>query len=69
MVDGAAAPQHPAAHQNSGADASEASPTPSPSGATGAALAAELEAIRTKGCGQHGCRHYRRRVRFITPCW
>ena len=29
----------------------------------------ELQAVRDKGRGEYGCRHYRRRVRFITPCW
>ncbi|KAL4441825.1 hypothetical protein ABPG77_003741 [Micractinium sp. CCAP 211/92] len=27
-----------------------------------------LEAVRNRGKGQYGCTHYRRRVRFITPC-
>jgi hypothetical protein len=38
-------------------------------GAAAEDLAAELAAIRHRGRGQYGCRHYRRRVRFITPCW
>ena len=24
---------------------------------------------RNRGKGQYGCSHYRRRVKFITPCW
>jgi hypothetical protein len=29
----------------------------------------ELQELRDRGLGQYGCRHYRRRVRFIAPCW
>lgn len=29
----------------------------------------ELQELRDRGRGQYGCRHYRRRVRFIAPCW
>ncbi len=56
----------------SAADASfsDGSATASPS-----ALSVELEltteqvrAVRDQGRGEYGCRHYRRRVRFITPC-
>ncbi|KAG7674604.1 putative E3 ubiquitin-protein ligase RZFP34 [Nannochloris sp. 'desiccata'] len=28
----------------------------------------ELQELRDRGRGQYGCRHYRRRVRFIAPC-
>lgn len=29
----------------------------------------ELQDLRDRGRGEYGCRHYRRRVKFITPCW
>jgi hypothetical protein len=29
----------------------------------------KLQEVRDRGRGDYGCRHYRRRVRFITPCW
>jgi hypothetical protein len=29
----------------------------------------ELQELRDRGRGEYGCRHYRRRVKFITPCW
>jgi len=29
----------------------------------------ELQELRDRGREQYGCRHYRRRVRFIAPCW
>ena len=41
---------------------------PGPSSAAAAAAAAALSVRRNRGHGQYGCRHYRRRVRFITPC-
>lgn len=43
-----------------------------PSGAEDSAQASQdadaLAAVRNRGKGQYGCTHYRRRVRFITPC-
>lgn len=58
------------AAENDAAHRDAAAAGPSGAGAAAAQdLSAELAAIRDKGRGQYGCRHYRRRVRFITPCW
>lgn len=38
-------------------------------GSSGSELSAEQsKVVRDRGRGEYGCRHYRRRVRFITPC-
>ena len=31
--------------------------------------AVKLAELRGRGKGEYGCKHYRRRVRFLTPCW
>jgi RING finger and CHY zinc finger domain-containing protein 1 len=42
-------------------------PGPGPSSVAETA-SEDLTALRNRGRGLHGCRHYRRRARFITPC-